>query len=71
MTVKICSNLISSLPNNSMRNCNFTAQRQVFELPPHLHTEKSVWRMGNYAPVGLRPTIGLKPYEALVYQLFG
>jgi oligo-1,6-glucosidase len=51
--------------------CNFTAQRQVFELPPHLHTEKSVWRMGNYAPVGLRPTIGLKPYEALVYQLFG
>ncbi len=54
-----------------MRNCNFTAQRQVFELPPHLHTEKSVWRMGNYAPVGLRPTIGLKPYEALVYQLFG
>ena len=50
--------------------CNFTDKNQLFDLPADLNIEKSIWLMGNYAPVGIRQKMQLKPYETLVYRLF-
>ena len=50
--------------------CNFTDKNQLFDLPADSNIEKSIWLMGNYAPVGIRQKMQLKPYETLVYRLF-
>ena len=50
--------------------CNFSGETSLFELPAKLSIEKSVWIMGNYAPIGIRRVLNLKPFETLIYRLF-